>query len=428
MGEVLLARNLGLDRLEAIKIIVWTNQKPSVAMRFQREAQVSGQLKHPAIVPVYSMRSTDECIYYTMPYIPGPSLHQAIGWAASSEDAPALWRLLVSPDSAGVESSESASNLAPFQGGDMYVFRMLCERFAELADGLHTAHGMGVVHRDIKPANILVAPNGTLRLMDFGLAFVRDEVSLTHTGQVLGTPQFMSPEQIMSHVMRIDHRSDVYSLGASMYAAFTLRPPFDIEEHDIPGLLRRITTMMPPRPGGQRSRFPVDLEGILLHCLEKDSSNRYSTAKDLALDLRRFLHFEPIQARNVRLRTRFSLFFKRHQQTVRATSVAAALLFVGLAFLNLFSWVRSGEDMAYARRLIVEAESFTDEGVAMYRWSRAHADAGKNVEARMWAEEGDHEMDQAIARSARVTPVRPPASGMVKAPMHAVAASVGVTR
>lgn len=407
MGEVYLARNRRLDRLEAVKLIEWRAHRRSVAKRFQREAQVAGQLNHPAILPVYSMQATDDLVYYSMPYVAGPSLQQVIGWARDRDDPSELLRTIIAPQGGEPKVAGAESELDDFAEVEMQVYRLLCDRFSELADGLHTAHGIGIVHRDIKPANILVHPNGTLQLMDFGLVFVRDEVSLTRTGQVMGTPQYMSPEQVMSRLVPVDHRCDVYALGASLYAAALLRPPFELEELNIPALFRRITTVMPARPRSLRSRFPADLEAIALHCLEKDPDGRYSTAKELAQDLRRFVHFEPIQARRTRMRSRVTLFLRRNKRTVRALGMAAGFLLLGLATLNVHLTREARSNELLVHELMQEASSLVQSGMTMYEWSRSHARARHMVDARIWAEEGSAEMDRALERLQRAGALAP---------------------
>ena len=159
-----------------------------------------------------------------------------------------------------------------------------------------------MVHRDVKPGNLLVDGRGELHVADFGLARLGADAGVTGTGDLLGTPRYMSPEQAAARHNLVDHRSDVYSLGATLYEVLTLEPA--VGGDDRAEILRRIGETDPTPPRKLDRLIPRDLETVLLKCLEKDPARRYASAKDLADDLRRFLAHEPVRAKRVTLRER----------------------------------------------------------------------------------------------------------------------------
>src|SRR5207253_9593257 len=180
------------------------------------------------------------------------------------------------------------------------------------------------VHRDVKPANLMLDERGTLWVTDFGLAHVQhSEASLTMTGDLVGTLRYMSPEQALAKRVVIDHRTDVYSLGVTLYELLTLRPAFDGKDRQE--LLRQIAFEEPPRPRRLERGIPAELETIVLKAMEKNPAERYATAQELADDLERFVKDEPILARRPTLVQRARKWARRHKPLVRAT---AALLVV----------------------------------------------------------------------------------------------------
>src|SRR5439155_1600554 len=159
----------------------------------------------------------------------------------------------------------------------------------QAAGALEYAHGLGVVHRDVKPANLMVDDRGNLWVADFGLAHCQSQAGLTMTGDLMGTLRYMSPEQALARPAVIDHRTDIYSLGATLYELLTLCPVFD--GRDRQELLRQIATEEPRRPRQRNRAIPVELETVVLKAMEKNPQDRYATAQELADDLRRFLGF-----------------------------------------------------------------------------------------------------------------------------------------
>ena len=170
---------------------------------------------------------------------------------------------------------------------------------ADVADALQHAHDEGVIHRDIKPSNLLLSAEGRLSLNDFGLARVLEQPGMTMSGEFVGSPLYMSPEQITAGRAPLDHRTDVYSLGATLYELLTLRPPFPGQQRDQ--VIGQILHKDPVPPRRNNRRIPVDLETICLKALEKDPDRRYQTAGQMADDLRRCVNRFAISARRIGL-------------------------------------------------------------------------------------------------------------------------------
>ncbi len=226
---------------------------------------MAGKLHHPNIVSVYGMGVEQDTPYFAMELVEGETL------------AAVLRREPPAPDA--------------FQSHCLYM----ASAFADVADGLQHAHAGGVVHRDIKPSNLIVDGDRHIRILDFGLARLEGQDALTVTGDFLGTPQYMSPEQARRQKVPVDHRTDIYSLGATFYEALVRRPPH--EGRDREDTLSRIIERDPRPPRQLNPRVPAELETIVLKCLRKDPDDRYRTAEALAQDLRRFVRGDPIEAR-----------------------------------------------------------------------------------------------------------------------------------
>jgi hypothetical protein len=199
----------------------------------------------------------------------------------------------------------------------------------QAAEALEHAHQLGVVHRDIKPGNLLLDTSGQLWVADFGLAQFQSDAALTLTGDLLGTLRYMSPEQALARRGLVDHRTDIYSLGATLYELLTLEPAFD--GSDRQELLRQITMEEPRSLRRQNRALPVDLETIILKAMAKRVEDRYATAQDLADDLRRFLDQKPIQARRPAPWERAAKWARRHRGFVSSALVLLLVLLVGFA-------------------------------------------------------------------------------------------------
>ncbi len=193
----------------------------------------------------------------------------------------------------------------------------------QAGEALQYAHDQGIIHRDIKPGNLLLDTGGTLWITDFGLAKSTDQQDLTKTGDLLGTLRYMAPEQFEGQT---DKRSDLYSLGLTLYEMLALKPAFD--ERDRNKLIKQVTTQTPERLRTVDPSIPRDLVTIIHKAIDPDPGHRYQTARELAEDLERFLHDEPIQARRTSLAVRFGRWCKRNPAIAGLTSTIAVLLVV----------------------------------------------------------------------------------------------------
>ena len=349
MGIVYEARQVSLNRKVALKVLSGSlGLTTKAVIRFQREAEAAAKLHHTNIVPIYATGEQEGAHYYAMELIEGPGLDQVIaqmrdmqkpasqqgGAGAASPSAgtasgtpgPVDWVSrtmgLPPPDAAASTTFEthspSSSSLASGTGYFDTVARMM----AEVADALDYAHAQGVIHRDIKPSNLLLSPVGRLSLNDFGLARMLEQPGMTVSGEFVGSPMYMSPEQIAAGRAPLDHRTDIYSLGATLYELLTLQPPFLGVRRDQ--VIAQIIGKEPKPPRSINRRIPQDLETICLKMMEKDPDKRYQTAGAVAEDLRRYVNRFAISARRVGVVGRAVRWVKRNR------AVAASLCFVVL--------------------------------------------------------------------------------------------------
>lgn len=322
MGIVYEARQVSLKRRVALKVLPPTFAiAPQAIQRFQREAHAAAKLHHTNIVPVYAIGQERGHHFYVMELVEGQSLAGLMGHLAGA----ASKTLETSQEAPAVTSSSGTT-------GGREWFDSVGRMIAEVAEALHYAHGRGVIHRDIKPANLLLAQDGRLLVTDFGLARLTEESSLTLSGSFMGTPAYMSPEQIASGRMKLDHRTDVYSLGAVLYELLTHSRPHPGESREE--IVAGIMTRDPRRPRRINHRIPLDLETICLKALEKDPDRRYPTAADMAKDLRLYLNRGLIAARRAGP-------WRRTAKAIRQHPVAATIVFALLAIAAVasgFAW------------------------------------------------------------------------------------------
>jgi WD40 repeat protein/serine/threonine protein kinase/Tfp pilus assembly protein PilF len=360
MGVVYEARQVSLGRRVALNVLPFAAAiDPRQLQRFQVEAQAAATLHHTSIVPVFSVDCERGVHYFAMQFIEGRTLADVI-------------RALRQGD--GLEPPAGAQGPAPLTGSSARSrahLRNAVRMGLQVAEALQHAHGQGVLHRDIKPSNLLIDAQGNVWITDFGLARVQRDSGLTMTGDLLGTLRYMSPEQASARRAVIDERSDVYSLGATLYELLTLHPAF--EEGDRLEVLRRIAQEEPKPLRKLNPAVPVDLETIVRKAIDKEPAGRYSSAAALAEDLRRFLDSRPIIARPLSLLDRATKWALRHRTVTISTAVVVATVLLTLAVAGVI--VASKEHQRGQAALAVERER-SRAAVAL---EHAHSDAAVAV-------------------------------------------------
>ncbi len=289
MGVVYKAHQLRADRSVALKVMLHSDHAQSEeAARFTKEAQSAARLQHPNIVQIYEVGEAGETPYFTLEFVEGGTLARRMAKQM-------------------LTTSESAKMMLT------------------LSQAMAYAHQRGVIHRDLKPANILVTNEGAPKIADFGLARRTDDVShLTIDGTILGTPNYMSPEQASGKQAEIGPLSDVYTLGAILYEMLTGRPPF--KGASAWEVIQQVRTAEPMPPSTLQPGIARDLETICFKCLQKEPEKRYGSAQLLADDLQRFLNNEPILARPIGSVERIIRLCKRYPREARLIGLVAALM------------------------------------------------------------------------------------------------------
>ena len=340
MGIVYEARQTSLNRLVALKVLSSSvGLSPVAVQRFHREAEAAAKLHHTNIVPIYATGEQDGTHFYAMELIDGPSLDQVIRRLrqvpsdtptppiAGDASSDASTYAATAPYVASPGPSSSNVGLSSSLNSGSGYFNTLARMMADVADALDYAHKQGVIHRDIKPSNLLLSSAGRLSVNDFGLARMLEQPGMTMTGEMLGTPLYMSPEQITGGRVPIDHRTDIYSLGATLYELLTLRPPFSAERRDQ--LLAQVIHADPTPPRRVNGKVPVDLDTICLKAMDKDPDRRYQTAGQMAEDLRRYADRFAILARRAGPFARLQKWVRRNPAL--SAALAAVLVWVGVA-------------------------------------------------------------------------------------------------
>jgi WD40 repeat protein len=288
---------------------------------------------------------------------------------------------------AGTEVRHSTLGLLSSLGiRDSSSFRTVARLGVQAAEALDHAHQMGVVHRDVKPANLLLDARAEVWIADFGLAHVRSDTRLTMSGDLLGTLRYASPEQALAKRGLVDHRTDIYSLGATLYELLTLEPVFTGSDREE--LLRQIAFEEPRPLRRANDAIPLELETVVLKALAKEPGERYATAEDLAEDLRRFLADRPILARRTTLADRVRRWSRRNRALAAALAVLAMVLLVTtvVAVLAAFRFQRVADEAKGARDREQSARQ-SAEGIAEDRRQKVYA-ASINLAQQAW-EAGD---------------------------------------
>jgi WD40 repeat protein len=359
MGIVYEAEQHSLDRRVAVKVLPFAAVLDSRQLqRFKNEARAAATLDHPHIVAVYSVGVESSVHFYAMQFIDGQSLAEVIADLKRGPQNPdrQVAGNDCEPDSTSPRSRYSTARSV----GAREHFRQAARWAIQAGLALEHAHQMGIVHRDIKPSNLLVNAEGHLWVTDFGLALTSADSDLTMTGDVLGTLRYMSPEQARGEKRILDQRTDVYSLGVTLYELLALKPAFsDTDRHR---LLHQILADDPPPLRRERPDVPADLETIVHKAASKEQADRYPSVQALVEDLQRFLAGQTVRARRAGAGERALKWTRRNP------SWAAAMC---LAFL-----IATGIPVAMAlhvHRLQVandELDAKTREAGENARWAR----------------------------------------------------------
>lgn len=326
MGSVYRARQARPQREVALKLLRSGVLGDSALRRFEVETRLLAHLQHPGIAKVYA--------------------------AGVHEEGPLRLPYCT------LELIEGGRSITTYADEQRLDVRARLALFLQACDALQHAHERRVIHRDVKPDNLLVDRSGQVRVIDFGIARVLEDQEqgrgLTRTGHLLGTPAYMSPEQVEGRADELDTRADVYSLGVVLYQLLCGRLPIDVDGASLLEVSRRILEEEPRRLSTLRASLRGDLETIALKALAKDPQRRYASAGALAADLRRFLSDEPISARPATALYQLTKFARRHRGLTAGAVLAVSALVTG-AGLALWSAAQAFEARDQARRLAYDA-------------------------------------------------------------------------
>ena len=339
----------------ALKVIRAERASPEMLRRFARESEVLGRLQHAGIAQIYEAGTAESPggpqPYFAMELVRGVSL-----------------------TTYGAQSCTT--------------HRERLELFAQVCDAVHYAHQRGVIHRDLKPPNILVDAEGKPKVLDFGVARITDadaqNTRATEVGQIVGTLQYMSPEQVSGDPLDVDTRTDVYSLGVILYELLAGRPPYDLSPIPIMAAINVIATVDPPLLGASDRQLKGDVETIVAKAIEKDKERRYGSAAALASDIRRFLHDEPITARPPSTAYQLRKFTHRHRGLVSGIAVAVLVLIAGSVVSTILALrARAAEASAVlGRQEAQSARTLADQRRIDAETQRATADTARAVAVR----------------------------------------------
>ncbi len=390
MGVVYEAFQMSLARNVALKVLPFASALDDRhRKRFLLEAQAAAQLHHSNIVPVYAVGCDRGTHYYAMQLIHGRPISADVfdeNYRSPEKhvDTEAEKNLVNQIHSTldvqrdltvgGTKQSLASGVRSQFHKSHrLDRNRFIADLIAQAADALDYAHACGVVHRDIKPGNLLLDLKGKLWITDFGLAQINAGDLLTQTGDLLGTLRYMSPEQASGHRGVIDHRSDIYSLGATLYEMLTRRPVFDGANRQE--LLHQILNNEPVAPRKWDRSIPEELEIITLKALRQSPGERYDTAQAFGDDLRRFLDETPIQARRPTVIDKTRKWMRRHPSAVLSALFSLLAMVASLAVVTVVvtqqkqltsdSLVREQHRAAQAEKRLAIAQSAADEMIRM---------------------------------------------------------------
>ncbi len=374
LGEVFVAIDAEFNREVALKEIQLAHaHDPASRSRFVLEAEITGGLEHPGIVPVYGLGSyADGRPFYAMRFIRGDSLKEAIAAFHADE------RLKRDP------------------GGRSLELRKLLRRFLDVCNAIEYAHGRGVLHRDLKPGNVMVGRYGETLVVDWGLAKVRGRAepgtspertlipasgsgsAETLPGSALGTPAYMSPEQAAGDLGRLGPRSDVYSLGATLYSLLTGKPPF--EGRDVGAMLRSVQKGDFPRPRAVDPSLDPALEAVCLKAMALAPEGRYGSPRALAEDVERWTADEPVGAWREPAWRRAARWARRNRAAVTGAATALLAGLVGLAAVAAVQarsnalLTKANDDIKRSLAEARDAKAATEAALAETRAAKAATD------------------------------------------------------
>ncbi len=401
MGVVYEAEQISLGRRVALKVLSYAAILDKTQLgRFRNEARAAASLDHPNVVRVHAVGSHRGVHYYAMQFIEGQTVAGVIAdecrrrglegarmpvRSSSPSDATVDHKVCSVSEASQREVLDDTgivrgTSVASARAGESQRIRGMVELAIQAAEALEHAHGMGVVHRDIKPSNLLVDAEQHLWVTDFGLAMIEAEGNLTTTGSMIGTLRYMSPEQMRGDRHVLDHHTDIYSLGVTLYEMLTLRPAFP--ERNAARLMRQVPVDEPPSPRRLNPAIPRDLETIVLKAMAKDHEDRYATAADLAVDLRCFLGDEPIHAKPPGVLERARKWAKRHRAIV---ATAAGTLGLAVTVAGAILWNERSQTLA-AYAVLTQQNEVVRRNAAEARRQTRTANLARAAEAEARAE------------------------------------------
>ena len=338
MGVVYEARQISLDRQVALKVLPFASMLDhKQVVRFQNEARAAAQLHHPNIVPIHGVGRERGVNYFAMQFISGHSLRTVIDdyrdrFVETEEDSESE---STEDDTIRNSTSDSASTVTATAVSHRHpsYIQTVVSQAVQAANALAAAHECGVIHRDVKPSNLILDEDGKLWVTDFGLARIQSDNSFTQSGDILGTLNYMSPEQASGDNALTDHRTDIYSLGVTLYELLTLHRAFQGQNHA--DVTSRINSGNFKRLRSWNNVIPHDLENVVLKAMATSRDERYLSAHEMAEDLTRFLNGIPTRAKKPTALKRLAKWTKRRRRTVAAICAIALLATTGIAISSV---------------------------------------------------------------------------------------------
>ncbi len=354
----------------AVKILPITSllDKRRLA-RFEHEARTTSLLEHPNIVPIYNVGCEQGIHYLSMRLIQGQSLSEVINDVRHGKRPLSLTSLLAKELASAQPNTVLAESSRDWHQSESFV-RVIVSIIHQAANGLEFAHQQGVVHRDIKPSNLIVDHQGCLSITDFGLALTRAGADLSLSGELIGTLRYMSPEQAFAVRELVDHRTDIYALGATLYEVLSLEPAYpDSDRHK---LLMKIRDSEPHPLRTLNRAVDHDLTNIVGKAMEKDVSLRYQTAQEFADDLKSYLDRQPVRARPRSIVQSILRITKRRLAGLLLTLVTTAIVLVlTIGLLTWALWTRQQLRIERDRFQLANATFALDRAIGHLEKGRA---------------------------------------------------------